>query len=179
MKDLMTDLETLGTVPGCSILSIGAVFFDHNGLGEEFYMVASRKSCKKLKLHEDPGTLKWWEGQSEEARKVLTAAGAKDAPPLDYVLSKFNEFVKARCPGVKVWGCGADFDNAILQVAYRAAGMHPAWAFTNNRCYRTLKGFSSDLKIVREGTYHNALSDAQNQARHAIQVLQRHPTLRL
>jgi DNA polymerase III epsilon subunit-like protein len=30
MRDVMVDLETLGTVPGCVILSIGAVAFDEN-----------------------------------------------------------------------------------------------------------------------------------------------------
>ena len=34
MKDIMLDLETLGTGPGCAIVSIGAVAFDEFGVAE-------------------------------------------------------------------------------------------------------------------------------------------------
>src|SRR5688572_29962905 len=78
--DVMLDLETLGTRPGCAILSIGAVAFDrHTGaLGPEFYMVVNRKSCEAKGLTQDQSTLDWWSRQSAEAKKVL--AEAENAP---------------------------------------------------------------------------------------------------
>ena len=53
------DLETLGTRPGCAILSIGAIAFNPstNTLGPMFYEVVNRASCREIGLHEDQGTL--------------------------------------------------------------------------------------------------------------------------
>src|SRR5690554_2606812 len=120
-RDVMIDLETLGTTPGCSILSIGAVAFDENGLGAEFYCVVSRESCQKYGLHEDRETLKWWENQSEEARKVLTEAEHGNA--LEPALSMLSTFRgQFDLEEVRIWGNGSDFDNAILASCYAAAG---------------------------------------------------------
>ena len=41
-QDVMVDLETWGTKPGCAIISIGAVSFGPDGLGEEFYTALDR-----------------------------------------------------------------------------------------------------------------------------------------
>jgi hypothetical protein len=37
VKNVMIDIETLGTRPGSVILSIGACRFGADGIGEEFY----------------------------------------------------------------------------------------------------------------------------------------------
>ncbi len=177
MKNAMCDLETLGKLPGCSILSIGVVLFSPQGLGAEFYTPISRASCVDAGLKEDASTLKWWSEQSPEARKAIDEAESAGAPSLKDGLQEFNAFIKSHCPGVKVWGNGADFDNAILHVAMDAVGLYPAWAFTNNRCYRALKGIAPGPKLVRVGTYHNALDDAKSQALHAIELFKLHPTL--
>lgn len=171
MKDVMIDLETLGRRAGCSILSIGAVAFDSSGLGEEFYCVVNRHSCHVAGLHEDPQTIDWWAQQSSEAKLVLEAAKAGIALPdalgmLTEYLTQFN------LKQVRVWGNGADFDNAILANCYAAIWQDVPWAFWNNRCYRTLKGLRPGLKMQRQGTYHNALDDAKSQATHAIQLLE-------
>ena len=177
MKNAMCDLETLGTLPGCSILSIGVVMFDANGLGAEFYTAVSRASCAAAGLVEDANTLAWWSAQSADARKAIDAAEHPDAPTLQEALAKFNAFIKSHCPGAKVWGNGAEFDNAILNVALSKVGMRPSWAMQNSRCYRALKGIAPGPKLVRVGTYHNALDDAKSQALHAIELFKLHPTL--
>ena len=53
MRHVMIDLETLGVVPGCVVLQIGAVCFDPNGgeLGEKFgsrYARVSRVGAHEL-----------------------------------------------------------------------------------------------------------------------------------
>lgn len=172
---MMVDLETLGKRPGCALLSIGAVAFDP-GTGEidkdGFYTVVSRKSCKKAKLHEDPSTMAWWNDQNEQARKVFAEVEAKEAPLLKQALVDFNLYLTSFGPAkqVKVWGNGADFDNAILTVAYAAVGVQMPWDFWNNRCYRTLKNLAPQIKMARTGTYHNALDDARSQAEHAVKI---------
>jgi len=168
MDNVMIDLETLGRRAGCAILSIGAVAFDpvSGKLGPELYVVVDRES--QANLHTDPDTLAWWEGQSKEARAVLTD---KAAVPLGDALVKFNQYLSQfNFTKVKVWGNGADFDNAIMASCYAAAGLEVPWSFWNNRCYRTLKGVVGGPKLTRQGTYHNALDDAKTQAEHAIQL---------
>lgn len=175
MGDVMVDLETLGRRPGCSILSIGAVAFcKERGLGRELYVVVNRPSQRELGLHEDPSTLKWWASQSEAARQVLDDAEKDTSVTLDKALTQFTNFLSDfGLKRVRLWGNGADFDNAILINLYAALKLDPPWDFWNNRCYRTLKNLVKSDKIVRAGTYHNALDDAKTQAAHAVQLMRR------
>lgn len=179
MNNIMVDLETLGTVPGCSILSIGAVYFGPDGLAEDdIYLVIRRDSCVAAGLHEDPDTLAWWGRQSVEARTVLDVASrdwdptisTSGAQPLTGALAAFTEFCR-KGVNVKVWGNGADFDNPILACAYKAVGLKLGWPPYNGRCYRTLKNMVNGPKLQRVGTHHNALDDARSQALHAVQLL--------
>lgn len=157
MKDVMVDLETLGRRAGCSILSIGAVAFDPKTkeLGPEFYVVVNRLSCFKIGLHEDPETVKWWDGQNAEAKKILTEVDGGGEHLRD-ALNKLTEYLSQfDLKKARVWGNGSDFDNATLA----------------NRCYRTLKSLQPQVKLARQGTYHNALDDAKSQAMHALQLM--------
>jgi hypothetical protein len=176
MKHVMVDLETLGTVPGCTMLSIGAVYFSPEGLGEEFHVVISRVSCKRAKLVEDPDTMEWWSKQSPLARKVLTHASSAEAVQLKDALLQLDAFLKLR-KNVKLWGNGADFDNPILAVGYSRVKLKQAWIAWNGRCYRTLKNIAPGPKLVRVGLHHNALDDAKSQALHAIELFKLHPNL--
>jgi 3' exoribonuclease, RNase T-like len=177
MTHVMVDLETLGNKPGCKIMSIGAVVFGPSGLGAEFYMRIQRKS--QGLLIEDPDTMEWWSKQSPEARaEIFGDDEARDAMPLGFVLFEFNEFLERVSNkdakgnfDTHLWGNGADFDNAILQVALSAMDLEPSWKFWNNRCYRTLKGLYPGIKLNRAGTHHNALDDAKSQAEHAVRIL--------
>lgn len=184
MKNVMVDLETLGSTPGCVVLSIGAVTFDpsgHTPLDEGFYVVLNTEDCMEKYLHQEPETVAWWERQSDEARTVLReAVDPKVSVPLRLGLEKFNEYVVhgASRREVAVWGNGSDFDNAILAVAYKMAELKPGWEFWNNRCYRTLKNLIPGPKLERQGTYHNALDDARSQALHAIDLLKAMPGLK-
>lgn len=174
MQDIMVDLETLGKRAGCSILSIGAVAFDRSGrsgLGPEMYAVVNRMSCAEHGLFEDSDTVAWWERQSAEAKTVLGHA-EEGGLILVEALGQFTEFLRMfDLKKVRVWGNGSDFDNAILTACYAAVDQDIPWEFWNNRCYRTLKSLRPDIKLQRQGTYHNALDDAKSQALHAIQLL--------
>lgn len=175
VKNIMVDLETLGRTPGCAILSIGAVEFSRAGLGKEFYEVINVDSCLEHYLAQEEKTQKWWEDQSHEARQVLRdAANEETSVGLYDGLIAFNRYVQSigGKREVCVWGNGSDFDNAILAVAYKMVQEEPAWEFWNNRCYRTLKNTIPGPKLVRVGTYHNALDDAKSQALHALDLLQ-------
>lgn len=173
MKNVMVDLETLGTRAGCTILSIGAVAFDEiKGLGKEFYAVVSKQSCADAGLYVDLDTLGWWNLQSEEAQSVLTQAqDVTIAQPLEVVLKGLNKYLIAEGRDVKVWGNGADFDNPILINAYNAVEVKQGWGNWSGRCYRTLKSLYPNVPLDRSGTHHNALDDAKTQATHAIAIM--------
>ena len=170
MEDVMADLETLGTTAGCVILSIGAVGFDNENIGHEFYVVISVRSCLDAGLTINPDTLEWWQNQNEEAKTILQLVKSNTATPLKTALIQFNDFL-SQYKNVKVWGNGAAFDNAILRYAYAAVGVKQHWEFWNDMCYRTVKAMNPEVKFKRVGTYHNALDDAKSQALHFIEIM--------
>lgn len=178
----MVDLETLGTVPGCSILSIGAVEFfpDMMQLGQEFYVVINTSSCEEHFLTTDQSTVEWWQRQSPEAQAVVDEARVGGVT-LPKALESFNSWRQGLGPvkEERLYGNGADFDNPILRVAYDAAKVKPYGGSYGGRCYRTLKNLDELLgnqfrahKMFRNGTHHNALDDAKSQARHLMEIVQ-------
>ena len=168
MGNIMLDLETMGTGSRSAIISIGAVYFDENGLGEEFYERVGLQSCLDAGLVADASTIMWWMQQSVNARKEFLTD--YDNQPIGLALVKFTEFCQ-KGSNNKVWGNGSDFDNAILANAYRTMKMEQPWKFFNSRCFRTLRNLFPDIEIEDIGVAHNALDDAKWQARYAIEAL--------
>jgi hypothetical protein len=159
-QHVMIDLETLGTRPGDTILSIGAVKFDiDKEITEKFYVTISSESCKAAGLRAQKSTLEWWDKQSEAAR----TAAFKGEFSLDAALLKLTMWLPPM-DEVVVWGNGANFDNALLAAAYRAAKMDAPWHFWNDRCYRTVFALFAKDKKKNVGVEHNALDDAVTQA---------------
>lgn len=187
MSFFMLDLETLGTVPGCAILSIGIIQFDPLAAtpDELFrdggkYFVVNKQDCLDNFLHVDPGTVAWWEKQSPEARQVLLdVEDNKKAIPLRLAMTETIDYVSEYCSPreARILGNGADFDNPIMTVAAHMVGVKLPWSY-GGRCYRTLKNLHEFLgpefaapKVSRAGTYHNALDDAKTQAMHLWETL--------
>lgn len=172
MNNIMVDLETLGTRPGCIVMSIGAVEFDETGTGREFYVEISQDSSRLFGLHADPGTQSWWRKQSDEAKEVIwrTQDGGKKLPA---ALEQFSLWARdiAGMNNLFVYGDGALFDNLIMVECYRVCGIFPPWRFWNDRCYRTLKAIGQHIAVERSGLYHHALDDARVQAVHAAKIL--------
>lgn len=169
------DLETLGTVPGSVILSIGAVVFDptknvENCLGKEFYCVVSRADSMRLGLSVSPDTLAWWERQTPEARQVLT--DADDLEKSDLVSDALSMLADWLPPNAYIWSNGANFDQPLLSVAYDKLGRETPWKFWNSRCHRTILGLHPNAKALapRNLMAHNALEDAKTQAKHVVAV---------
>lgn len=161
----MLDLETLGTKPGCVILSIGAcVFSPSQGPDEEktFYSVLSRDDQLDKDMFVDPNTLSWWKRQNKEAWDQATAR----AQPAKGELKRFLEWW-ALYRGIYVWSQGSNFDGPILEAVFSSFGLKEPWKYHNTRDTRTVYQMchvkSGDVK--RNGTYHNALDDAMHQAR--------------
>ena len=164
--NVMCDLETLGLRPGCIILSLAAVPFLCDEKIPPFYMKINKSNYPTSLFHSDPMTEGWWTLQSEAAR---TEAFSGTAHPSE-VLHHFNHWC-SQLPGkVILWGNGSDFDNVILQEAYRLLGLHAPWKYFDNRCYRTLKNLFPQIKFTKTLFAHNALEDAKAQAVHAEEI---------
>ena len=85
-------------------------------------------------------------GQSEAARLAITGS---EKVKLKEALISFSSWLlmDSSKDDVIVWGNGADFDNTILSSSYSETGLEQPWSFRNNRCYRTIKNLSPDVKI--------------------------------
>lgn len=163
---IMLDLETLGTQPGSVIVALGAVKFGGGRIEDRFYARVDAESCVALGLKLDAATVFWWIKQGEEARLEITKPGEH----LSEVLLRFSEWVGDG--DVEMWGNGASFDNVLLAVAYERAQMPRPWKYQNDRCYRTVKALHPELPAERVGVLHNALADAETQARHLMAMME-------
>lgn len=161
--DTMIDIETLGTQPGCVIVSIGAVHFDERGLERDFYMSVDIESCQEAGLTIDANTLSWWLDQSSEAQKELQGGHDLRETLLEYSL--FHEG--------NIWANAPTFDCSIVRYAYEAVDLEPPWRFWEERCYRTIKELGLTLSIPHGGIEHNALDDAKAQAEAASAALRK------
>jgi hypothetical protein len=165
-KLCVIDLETLGTRPGDTILSIGSCLFDvERGIYSEQYVTISQESSKAAGLRAQRSTIEWWAKQSKEAQ----AAAFKGELSLESALKVFSMWLPDH-DSVLVYGNGANFDNAMLAAAYRALKQDPPWKFWNDRCYRTIVAMHLKHRVERVGTYHNALDDAKTQALRLIDI---------
>lgn len=165
MRDIMIDIETLGTKPGSVIASIGAVAFDATTgeMGDTFYIKIDVADAESEGLSIDANTVAWWMQQSDEAR-ASTFTG-EDIVGLAMALEELLEYVK-RQNADRVWGNGPSFDLVQLEAAYSALGGNAPWSFRAHRDLRTLRDLTG-VDIPNIGTAHNALDDAIAQA-HAV-----------
>ena len=157
----MVDLETLDTQPSAHILSIGAVVM--NDPDQTFYEVLG---IKEQHRSVSTDTLNWWCEQNQAAQdEVLIEIDTC----LKTTLEAFSEFY-TNSGAQYIWSHGDDFDCVILTHAYKQLCMKPPWFFTKTRDTRTLIDTAQRLKGQtfepnRTGVHHNALHDAQFQAK--------------
>lgn len=165
MMRVMVDIETLGLDRGAAILSIGAVKFDIEEIGDTFEASISRESCEAAGLTVDEGTLEWWQDQSDAAREVLD--GGDD---LEDVLQDFTLWAGG---ADEVWANSPSFDCEMLIEAGKAVGVPMPWEFYEERDVRTVKSLPVAPELEHDGVEHDALDDAIHQARIVQTTLRR------
>jgi hypothetical protein len=167
MKHVMIDLETLATVPGAAVISVGALVFDPMDRwfkGPHFYMNVDVKSCEEIGLVIDPRTHAWWQHPD---RADAWAQMQTDQMPIAGVVKAFNMWFRKHAGSeTPVWAHGAAFDFPIWEMATKFCGESVPWNFRYVRDTRTIFDFVGiDFSVVpKEATYHNALDDCRNQA---------------
>lgn len=170
MRDFMVDIECLGNTPGCAPFAIGAVGMDLQAgtLGPKFYELINVDSAVACGLSAD---YTWWDQQSPAARKALDEAKATDQT-IQQTFHKFAIWMVSNFgEECRPWGCGAGFDQPILNIAHIKAKVRLPWRFWNEMCYRTIKNLNPQVQMTKRiGTYHNALDDAVSQAVHLLEI---------
>lgn len=168
MKDIMIDIETLGTKPYSVILSIGALKFDikTGEIGEEFHRVIDVKSCKKAGLDLDFDTLVWWTNQPEAVRNSVF----KGENRLSSVLFNLDMFI---CETERIWSNSPSFDLSLIRNAYERIGLEPAWNYLQERDVRTISALRPEIRetCFREGIAHNAIDDCKFQVKYLVKTL--------
>ena len=165
-NELMIDIETTGTEPGCKVLTIGAFGFDKEGNQCEFYVRFDNNKLSKL-FNDDPNTMAWWQSQSNEA--YAQAFGGTEDPQKgladfkQWILTKFDT---GKFGNFKVWCRGLDFDFPILKQFFKVFGFKFPWNFWQQYDYRTVANIFPVIKNAESnGLKHVALEDAKAQMR--------------
>lgn len=171
MTDVMIDLETLGTGPFSSILTIGAIRFKRGGFidpnktykslpeKDVFYRRIKPKSCKHFGLEEDQETIRWWDKQDAESK--FEALNNPDRISIDQALREFSDWFNS---GDKIWGNGSCFDVTILSSAYRLCNINIPWKFWDIRDLRTMMDMGNvRLRDLPNNNKHHALHDCYRQ----------------
>lgn len=150
--DLMVDIETLGTKPGCVVLSAAGVWFDRQLTGTyvAFNDTYSIQDMLAAGLTVDGNTAKWWMEQPNLLKMLkrmeLTVSLQDSWPRVEETLKRAK----------RIWSCGPDFDPPILS---RALGLN--WPFWKNRDVRTMR----DMLVYEPGNEasHDPLEDCRRQ----------------
>ena len=170
-NDIMLVIETLDTTPSAAVLSIGAVKFNSDGLGEAFYARLDSSSQLPLGRTQSEATGNWWAEQSDAARAEVFVMPEWTNP---MTLLKFSQFFDH--DDYNVWGNGSAFDNVIVKSLFCTYGFTLPWKYNKNRCLRTIREtvygnfpFLKDDQIKPELAHH-ALSDAKAQALDLLRI---------
>lgn len=168
----MIDIETLGTKPGCVILSISAVWFDINSgeTGEEFELYVDINDSVEIGLDIEEETFLWWMRQDVEAR--INVFG-KDGHDLHNVLETFNQFFRKNQSELpSVWANSPSFDLVILSEAFEICELKKPWEYFQERDVRTLDSLSPKEKKETqfEGVKHNGIDDCKHQIKYCSKI---------
>lgn len=179
LHHVMLDLETWGTTPYSTIIMIGACEFDPYA-AEQRDIIVDRFEVAIIPvdtgLRVDAQTLMWWIDAERDAARAVWLS--KPKVTIHVALDGFTDWLHScsasgQCTDVRMWGNGAGFDNTLLRQAYEVASREVPWNFRHDRCYRTLRSLLTLEEAQDLGTAHTALTDAENQAIRANQIVRK------
>lgn len=157
MNSIMFDLETLDTKPTAVVLTLGAVKFDANSIGETLSLRIDINAQVELGRTISDSTLDWWGKQSKEIQDI--AFSEENRVPLHDAIEQFHKFVWG---AERIWSQGS-FDVNIMENMYANVQRPLSWNYWQVRDSRTLFDFI-DGELVRSNP-HDALQDAISQAK--------------
>lgn len=166
MKDVMIDIETMGTRSTSMIVQIGACYFDRatGEIGEKFKVNIHHNDDK---FTVDWDTISWWMSQSDMARSSIIHGESCD---MALAVVKLKAFLQN---ATYVWS-HATFDIPIILNAFSKCNEKFPVHYTKCRDIRTLvdiKNNNQKSTIPRAGTYHDALDDCLYQVAYCVDAL--------
>lgn len=170
---IMLDIETLGTRPGCLVLSAAFVRFSDEAQVSLNLSIADQEA---LGLEKDPQTLQWWAEQERTAPGAWEKATASPFR-LEVALPYISSWIKWAAPDgdFLIWCHGAPFDAPILGEVFRRAGVDCPWGgrdFWRIQDTRTLYNLAGvNPKDFAVPPPHVALNDALGQTRAAVAAM--------
>lgn len=174
MNHVMVDLETLDLKPTAAILSIGAVRFNPE-TGEVqspedgFHVACSVEDQLNQQFSLSEATLVWW--LKEHAETLRKEWALKDRVPIDDALRCFAQWLKASTELEGLWSHGANFDQPVLEYAYRVRfpQCDLPWKYSISRDTRTLFALAKP-DWPKNPAEHVAVFDAWSQAKAVCSV---------
>jgi hypothetical protein len=174
--DIMLDLETLGTKPGCAVLSIGAKVFDPYADGTQppvpprqpFYRNIDLFTSLMVGLTVDEGTLTWWRKQDKAAQDALFPSKVSPLDAIGDFIHWLNNLYPMTNVNINIWAKSPGFDCHVLEHVANLVELPLPWDFRNFRDVRTIVAASGidEKSITATGTgrvHHNALDDCDVQ----------------
>jgi len=184
----MIDLETLGTIAGSPIVTIGAVVFNpyvcdsseeliRRGLNIQLDLSDAIDKSRGI----EGKTIRWWFEQEDAAIKALVSG---DTVSVKEGLQKLNRYLNDRGNFVNeeffegladmpkcstFWAKDPDFDMVLLRYYYELLREKLPWDFYACRSVRTIEAIawddpSSKPEFKIPGVAHNAMWDSVHQA---------------
>lgn len=189
--ELMVDVESLGTVMGSPVVTIGAVLFDPYACdsSEElarrvFLRRIDISNAIKLADKVDGGTIRWWFEQDDRAIKALIGDDAVSAQEAfkdleeycnargSFMSDKYFDDIRDFPKCNRYWAKDPDFDMRLMQHYYDHPEINAKqpWKFWECRSVRTVQDLAwpegglerPDFKVP--GIAHDAGWDAITQA---------------
>ena len=166
MKDLMLDIETLGTKYGSIITQIGACYFNRftGEIGEELSLNIDMLDGAREGFKMDVGAVAFWFYQPNKSflEKTIQMRSAFE------IYRKFAK--KAQC----VWS-HSTFDFSMIQDACDRLGIEQIHAYRKTKDIRTLMELAGTHKdddqpeVSREDA-HDALADCKHQVGYCVKA---------
>jgi len=181
MKDIMLDIETLGTSPGAPIVQIAAKQFsrtnpDNDWICQNFEVKVDLQSCLDAGLTEiTAGTLEFWFRQDPTMahRLLFSDMGRWSIVEACAGLHDFARAVAADCVcdtnDLIWWAKGPDFDMGLIADACSRFNLSEPWKYSKKRDLRTLQDISNmpddvlDQLIPPPQEQHDAMIDVEFQ----------------
>lgn len=167
-KDIMVDIETLGTGENATVFQISAMSFDlttgdkHGSIN----LIGDIETYGRLDV--DGSTLKWWLNTDKELLTELINKGTYEEYDIFEALHKWLEAQSTTgdMKDVYLWGNGILFDNAKLQTNLNGcSGLKYPIYYKNDRDVRTILELASMKSGLTEEQIKESVTD-ENERKH-------------
>lgn len=174
MKNVMLDLEAMGTGADAAVIQIGATYFNFSGATEKTFLINVDLSDELREGFKTNGsTILWWLEQSDAARKSILESD--EILPSRNSWRKLNNFLGN---ADQIWS-HATFDFVIAMNHIRGFFGESSFSYRTARDIRTLVDLSGlDLKQWcidnprdSKNIAHNALDDCYYQIQYCCDAM--------